>query len=65
MASSTCTKCGNTQFELKEVSPRESSFILNFIQYTGCGGVIGVIDFYNIGELIHQLANKLNVPLNR
>ncbi len=63
MAVSTCTKCDNTQFELKEVTPRDSEFILSFIQCTSCGGVIGVIDFYNVGELIHQLAGKLNVSL--
>ena len=65
MAMSTCTKCGKTQFEVKEVSPGESNFTLNFIQCTSCGGVIGVIDYFNIGELIHQLAEELNVPLRR
>ncbi len=65
MAISTCTKCDNTSFEVKEVEPRNSNFILNFVQCTNCGGVIGVIDFDNIGTLIHQLAKKLNVPLNQ
>ncbi|HEB36002.1 hypothetical protein LCGC14_1696520 [marine sediment metagenome] len=65
MANSICTKCDNNHFELKEVSPRDSEFILYFVQCTSCGGVIGVIDFYNIGELIHQLAKQLNVSLKR
>ena len=65
MAISTCTKCGNTQFEVKEASPGESNFKLNFVQCTSCGGVIGVLDFHNIGDLIHRLAAKLNVPLNQ
>jgi len=65
MAISTCTKCDNTQFEVKEVSPRESNFILNFVQCNSCGAVIGVIDYFNVGELIHQLAEELNVPLRR
>lgn len=63
MAISTCTKCDNTQFEVKEVTPQNSNFRLYFVQCTSCGGVIGVIDFYNIGDLIHQLADELNVPL--
>ena len=65
MAMSTCTKCGNTQFEVKEVSPGESNFKFNFIQCTSCGGVIGVLDYFNIGELIHQLAEELKVPFRR
>lgn len=65
MALSTCIKCGNSSFENKDVTPRNSEFILSFIQCTSCGGVVGVVDFYNIGELIHQLADKLQVPLNR
>lgn len=65
MALSTCIKCGNSSFENKEVTPRNSEFILSFIQCTSCGGVIGVVDFYNVGELIHQLAEKLNVSLSR
>ncbi len=65
MAISTCTKCDNTSFEVKEVEPRNSNFILNFVQCTNCGGVIGVIDFDNIGTIIHQLDKKLNVHLNQ
>ena len=65
MAMSTCTKCDNTSFEVKEVEPRNSNFILNFVQCTNCGGVIGVLDYFNIGDLIHRLAEELNVPLNQ
>ena len=65
MAMSTCTKCGKTQLEVKEVTPVESNFKLNFVQCTSCGGVIGVIDYFNVGELIHRLAEELNVPLRR
>ena len=64
MAISTCTKCDNTRFEVKEVTPRNSNFKLNFVQCVDCGGVIGVIDFHNIGALIHQLAEELNVSLS-
>ena len=65
MATSNCTKCGNTQFEVKVVEPGESNFKFNFVQCTGCGGVVGVLDYWNIGELIHQLAEELNVPFRR
>lgn len=64
MAQSTCIKCGSTRFETKEVTPSDSNFILMFIQCSSCGGVVGVMDLFNIGNLIHELANNLGVPLN-
>ncbi len=63
MAVSTCIKCGHSSFELKENTPIGSNFRLYFIQCAGCGGVIGVIDLYNIGNLIHKLADELEVSL--
>ncbi|MGA2553267.1 MAG: hypothetical protein ABSF20_00605 [Smithella sp.] len=63
MATSTCIKCGNTRFEIKIVEPNGSSFKLTFIQCASCGGVVGVMDFFNIGQLIHNLAKKLGFKL--
>ena len=42
---------------------RGSNFSLTFIQCASCGGVVGVMDYYNIGQLLHDLANKLGKPL--
>lgn len=63
MTQSTCIKCGNTSFEIQEATPRDSSFVLNFVQCANCGGVIGVLEFDNIGQLIYGLAEKLNIRL--
>lgn len=65
MATSTCMKCGKTQFEVKECTPRGSSSKIQFVQCTNCGGVIGVMDFYDIGGALHQLDDKLNALLKR
>jgi hypothetical protein len=59
--SSTCVKCGSTSFEMKEVTPRGSNFKLNFVQCSSCGGVVGVLDYCNIGGMLQTLANKLGV----
>jgi predicted nucleic-acid-binding Zn-ribbon protein len=64
MAQPTCVKCGNTSFETRAYSPVGANFKLTFVQCTMCGGVIGVMDFYNIGQLIHDLATKLGRPLD-
>ena len=61
MAVSTCIKCGNHTFEMVEVSPQESKFKLNFIQCVSCGGVVGVQDFYNIGNFVKNIADKLGI----
>ncbi len=63
MAQSTCVKCGHHSFEMREQSPSGSNFKFLFIQCTSCGGVVGVVDYYNIGATLYGLAKKLGVTL--
>ena len=65
MATSTCIKCGKTQFELKECTPGGSSSKVQLLQCTDCGGVIGVMDVYDIGDSLHILDGKLDALLKR
>ena len=59
MALSTCVKCGGTLFETSEVEPLGSKFKLIFVQCAICGGVVGVLEYYNVGEMIQTLAKRL------
>jgi len=61
---STCPKCSNTSFEVKNAEPRESEYILTFIQCSSCGAVVGVTDYLNVPALLEKLAKKLGVDLN-
>jgi hypothetical protein len=61
MAISTCTKCGGHLFEIRENEPRGSRFKLMFVQCSSCGGVVGVIDYYNIGAEIQEIKKKLGI----
>jgi hypothetical protein len=68
----TCVKCGKHVFQLNEHTPMGSKFKLMFVQCSGCGGVIGVTDYYNIGAMTKSLgqaladiADKLGVHLDR
>lgn len=63
MASSTCIKCGNNSFEVVKKTASGSKFEYNFVQCNQCGGVVGVLDCYNIGTLILELAEKYLIPL--
>lgn len=63
MAYSNCIKCGNVTFEVVENEPLNSSFKLNFIQCAKCGGVVGVMDYYNIGSMLEKLGQRLSVDL--
>ena len=63
MALSTCGKCENRFFEVVQSGPSNSNFKLNFVQCSRCGNVVGVLDFYNIGQLIRDLATKLGVSI--
>ena len=63
MAISTCVKCGGTHFEIVAKEPRGANYKLMFVQCTGCGGVVGVTEFYNTGVLIQKLAKALGVKI--
>jgi hypothetical protein len=52
MATSTCVKCGKQAFEVKETTPSQSNYRLMFVQCSSCGGVAGVLDYYNLGALL-------------
>ena len=56
MAVSKCVKCDGMFFELKEVTPRDSEFKLNFVQCATCGAVVGVLEYNNVGALLDRLA---------
>ena len=74
MAQSTCVKCGNTRFELVLVDKptlNGSKYKFNFVQCASCGGVIGVLDYENIGDrvesngkAIKKIANKIGVDVS-
>lgn len=64
MATSTCTKCGNTRFEIKESSPQGSNYKIMFVQCSSCGGVVGTTDFYNVPSLLEKIATKLGFKLH-
>lgn len=59
MASSTCVRCGGTSFEVVKLVPKESKFILLSVQCESCGGVAGVMDYYNLGDLLMMIRADL------
>jgi hypothetical protein len=48
----TCIKCGSNVFEIEPYTPSGAAIKLNFVQCAECGGVIGVLDQYNIGAML-------------
>lgn len=58
---STCVKCGGTSFEAKLIEPGGYKFKVTFIQCSSCGGVVGVLDYYNIGQVLKGIAKKLGI----
>lgn len=64
---SVCPKpeCNSTSFELAEEEPRDSRYKLLFVRCSRCGAVVGTMDYYNIGHLLHKFAKELNIDLNK
>jgi NAD-dependent SIR2 family protein deacetylase len=64
MATSTCVKCGGTTFENKEASPKNSKFKLIFVQCASCGGVVGAMDYFNIGVELQNVQKAIAAIAN-
>ena len=61
---SVCPKCPNTTFETVVEYADVNKFPLQFVRCRSCKCVVGVMDDFNIGSLIVQLAQKLDVPFH-
>jgi hypothetical protein len=63
MATPKCPCCSHTSFELVEIKIATASYRTHAVCCSSCGAVVGVQEFFNIGALIHKLADKLHVRL--
>jgi len=57
---SKCPKCGNSFFKVEENSPQDSNYKFIFIQCSSCHSVVGVTDYYNIGQKTSIIEDKIN-----
>ncbi|HUJ61820.1 MAG TPA: hypothetical protein VLX92_25120 [Kofleriaceae bacterium] len=65
MATPCCPRpdCNSNAFEVHEFKPSSSNFRMQSVQCARCGTVVGVMDYYNIGSLLGQIAKKLGITL--
>ena len=63
-STSKCPHCQNSGFEAVTEEPKNSNFKVIFIRCQSCKTVVGTLEYYNSGNLIHKLANKLNINLD-
>lgn len=59
MATSTCTKCGHTSFEMVECEISGLRFKRDFLQCGQCGGVVGVIEADNLNARLDAIEARL------
>ena len=59
MADSTCVKCGNTEFEVREGTPSGTERTLLYVQCSSCGGVVGVVENDDLGTMMRQQNSAL------
>jgi len=60
---SKCPHCQKTGFETAIEEPVGSKFKIVFIRCINCKTVVGVLEYYNAGVLVKDLAKKLNINL--
>ena len=64
-ANSKCPRCSNDKFEAVHETPNNWNYELIFVRCTSCKIVVGVIDHYNVGTLVKELAAKLKIDLDK
>lgn len=57
--SSKCLKCENSEFEIVEHIPKNSEAAVMLVQCASCKTVFGVMDFYNLGHMMHRLEKNV------
>lgn len=63
-STSKCPQCQKSGFEAVTEEPKDSNFKVIFIRCQWCKTVVGTMEYYNSGSLIHKLAKKLNINLD-
>lgn len=64
MAVSTCSICKGHRFEMVIKHIEGARLPVTFIQCAFCGTVVGAIKHECAAELVHKLAEKINVKLD-
>lgn len=59
MAQSTCIKCGNTRFEIRENLLTKPGVKVRFVQCARCGTPVGVLDDDASGSALKASARSL------
>ena len=60
MATSTCGKCGGTDFESRVVETKNTRYKVNFFQCAACGVPVGVVGHHNVGATLDQVEHLLS-----
>lgn len=57
-----CPRCGKSGTTLQQITPTGSNYRLQAVCCSnfGCGAVLGVLDYYNIGAIVKELENKVS-----
>jgi hypothetical protein len=63
MAVPMCPRCENKTFSIKLMEPSGSSKKMYGICCSKCGSVVGVREYFDVGTLVHKLAEKLRIKL--
>lgn len=61
MARQTCVKCDSTRFETNTFEPEGSRYKLTSVNCAKCGGVVGVLDYYNTGQQLQEIKKALGI----
>ena len=71
MAACNCPRCENTTFEVQALELQRADFQHLCVSCERCGAIVGVLDFYNIGEMllaqnraIRAIAEKAGVSVD-
>lgn len=60
---SKCPKCEKTSFEMVDDAPAKSKYKFMYIRCSNCKTIIGVTEFFNSGQLLSLICEKLGIKI--
>ncbi len=63
MAKPTCVKCGSSQFGMTTQNLKDVNHEYSFIHCSSCGTVVGVVNEYNIANLLLRVCDHLGIDV--
>lgn len=59
-----CSQCGNGTFQMVSIEIRDCQGVWNAVVCSSCGAIVPVLEAFLLSDMLHKIAEKLDVELH-